>query len=181
MNSAASGALTPVVFFDRDGTLNRDLGHTHRPEDLDWLDGAIDAIREVNQRGWLAVVVTNQAGVAHGYYDEAAIGRFHAHMNAELAVTDARIDAFYYCPFHPQAKIERYRHPNHPDRKPNPGMLSRAFVDLSADPRRALIIGDQDCDLAAGRAAGIETAVATGANLRDVLIEASTRAPWGSP
>jgi D-glycero-D-manno-heptose 1,7-bisphosphate phosphatase len=151
----SSAALRPAVLFDRDGTLNVDHGYTHKPADLVFTPGAPAAIAALNARGVLAVVITNQAGVARGYYDESAVSVFHDHMQAELAKHAGRIDAFYYCPYHEDAVIERYRAANHPDRKPNPGMLLRAIAELRIDAARALMIGDQETDMAAGRAAGI--------------------------
>lgn len=169
----------PVVFFDRDGTLNFDAGYTHRPEDLRWRPGAIAAVREVNARGWRAVVITNQAGIGRGLYDEAAMHRFHAHMQAELSAEGARIDAFYFCPFHADAVIERFRHPNHPDRKPNPGMILRALADLNADPARALMLGDGEHDVAAARAAGIAGALlGADEDVRDALVAALAGLGW---
>jgi histidinol-phosphate phosphatase family protein len=171
-------AAKPVVFFDRDGTLNEDRGYTHRPEDLRWLEGAREAIRLVNRRGYLAVVVTNQAGIGRGYYDEAAMHRFHARMQEELATIGARIDAFYHCPFHPDATVQCYRHADHPDRKPNPGMIVRALTELAADRARALIVGDQDSDLAAGRAAGIVSVQTTGESLEQTVRRALDALDW---
>jgi len=168
----------PAVFFDRDGTLNHDAGYTHKPEDLAWTPGAIDAVRSVNDAGWLAVVVTNQAGVARGYYDEAAIDRFHRTMQQELARHGAHIDAFYHCPHHPEAVVDAYRHADHPDRKPNPGMVLRALAELPIERERSVIIGDRDIDLDAGARAGIEGRLYEGGDLgalvRAVLAEART-------
>ena len=103
-------AATPrkgAVLFDRDGTLNDNGdGYTHRLEDLRWIDGAIDAVRAVNRAGLLAIVVTNQSGVARGYYDEAAMRRLHDHMQSVLAQHGAHIDAFYHCPYHDAAATD---------------------------------------------------------------------------
>jgi histidinol-phosphate phosphatase family protein len=173
-------ALKPVVFFDRDGTLNDDSGgYTHKPEDLRFLPGAIEAIRHVNERGWLAIVVTNQSGVGRGLYDEAAAHRFHAHMQSELSRQGARIDAFYLCAHHADAAVVALRHPDHPDRKPNPGMLLRAFAEHPADPMRALIIGDHANDAAAGAAAGIAALKLEPGDVRAQLIAALARTSWG--
>ena len=147
---SASAAL-----LDRDGVLNVDHGYTHRPEDLAFMPGAVEAVRRLNQSGRRVVVVTNQAGVARGLYDEAAVERFHAAMSAGMAAEGARIDAFYYCPFHPEAVVEAYRHADHPDRKPNPGMVLRALRDFGVTPARAFLIGDRDSDLQAAVAAGV--------------------------
>src|SRR5437868_4662418 len=115
-----SAVLHPAVFFDRDGVLNIDNGYTHRPADLRWNDGAIAAIKVVNEAGWYAFVVTNQAGVGHGHYSEKDVDIFHRHMSAELAEEGAHIDEFVYCPFHPDAKLEAYRRES-VHRKPGPG------------------------------------------------------------
>ncbi len=167
--------VRPAVFFDRDGTLNRDLGYTYRPEDLVWNDGAMDAIAAANSAGWLAIVVTNQSGVGRGLFDEAAMHRFHAHMQADLARASARIDAFYFCPFHPQAISPALRHPNHPDRKPNPGMLVRAIADHAIDPARSLMIGDSAADAAAAHALGLAFLIHTGPDAFADLIAAIHR------
>jgi len=130
-------------------------------------------VRRLNQAGWRVIVVTNQAGVARGLYDEAAVERFHAAMNTALAAEGARIDAFYYCPFHPEANIEAYRHPNHPDRKPNPGMVLRALSDFGAASGEAVLVGDRDSDLRAAKAAGVRGYLYAGGDLdrlvRDIL------------
>ena len=148
--TAVSAAL-----LDRDGVLNVDRGYTHRPEDLVFVPGAIDAVRRLNRSGRRVIVVTNQAGVAQGLYDEAAVDRFHAAMSTALEAEGARIDAFYYCPFHPQARVEAYRHADHPDRKPNPGMVLRALRDFGVAPASAFLIGDRDSDVQAAASAGV--------------------------
>ncbi len=174
-----TSALFPVVFFDRDGTLNLDEGYTHRVEDLRWRDGATDAIAYVNARGWLAIVVTNQSGIGRGIFVEEDMHRFHARMQRELSEGGARIDAFFACAFHPQATIESYRHPNHPDRKPNSGMIVRAFAELPADPSRALIVGDQPTDVAAGAGAGIPgIQLIPGENVLNALLVKLRQIPW---
>jgi D-glycero-D-manno-heptose 1,7-bisphosphate phosphatase len=164
-------ALRPCAFFDRDGTLTSDHGYTYRPEDLAFMEGAPRAIRMLNEAGWLVVVVTNQSGVARGYFDENGVVRFHAAMNAALAEHGATIDAFYYCPFHADAKVEAYRHPDHPDRKPNPGMIRRAIADLPIDPARSFLVGDAESDLAAAKAAGIRARLYTGGDLAALVTE----------
>ncbi|WP_395646270.1 HAD-IIIA family hydrolase [Terricaulis sp.] len=144
-----------AVFFDRDGTLTRDEGYTHKPEDLHWLPGAIAAIRRANDAGRLAIVITNQAGVARGLYSEADVHRFHAHMQAELAAHGAHIDAFYHCPHHGEGVRPGYVFADHPDRKPNPGMLRRALLEWPIDRSRSFMLGDAEHDVAAARKAGV--------------------------
>lgn len=145
----------PAIFFDRDGVLNVDHGHTYQPDDLEFIEGAIEAVRMARRAGYLTVVITNQAGVAKGYYDEAAVGAFHRKMNAELRLQDAWIDAFYYCPYHPEGIVGTYRRP-HPDRKPEPGMINRAIRELRIDRARSLLVGDKHSDMLAAKNAKIE-------------------------
>ncbi|MEZ6013030.1 MAG: HAD-IIIA family hydrolase [Hyphomonas sp.] len=147
--------LRPTAFLDRDGVLNEDNGYTHRIEDLNWIPGAKQAIRLLNDRGYRVIVVTNQAGVARGYYDEAAVALFHAGMQDQLAGDGAFVDAFYHCPYHEDGKVPAYTVANHPDRKPNPGMILRALGDWQIDKDRSFLIGDKESDMEAARRAGI--------------------------
>jgi D-glycero-D-manno-heptose 1,7-bisphosphate phosphatase len=159
----------PAIFFDRDNTLNIDRGYTHKPEDLAWTPGAIEAVRDVNDAGWLAVVVTNQAGIGRGFYVVEQMEAFHRAMQGALAEAGAHIDAFYHCPYHPEAVEAEFRHPNHPDRKPNPGMLEAARRALPIDWSRSVMIGDQPSDIAAGEAAGLTGVLYTGGDLREMV------------
>jgi D-glycero-D-manno-heptose 1,7-bisphosphate phosphatase len=145
----------PAAFLDRDGVLNVDLGYVHRVEDLAWIEGGPAAVRRLNAAGYLVIVVTNQSGIGRGYYDEAAMDAVHAALRAHLASAGAALDAIYACPFHPQASVERFRHPDHPDRKPNPGLLLRAMQDFAIDRERSFMIGDKDSDMEAARRAGV--------------------------
>lgn len=146
----------PALFLDRDDTLVRDKGYMHRPEDLAWMPGAIDAVKAANDSGWLVVVVTNQSGIGRGLYSEADMHGFHAAMAADLQAAGAHVDAWYFCPFHPDAAIPAYRAADHPDRKPNPGMLLRAMRDLPIDASRSVMIGNTDDDVEAARRAGLQ-------------------------
>lgn len=148
--------LRPAILFDRDGVLNIDNGYTHKVGDLAWTPGARAAVRRLNDAGVLVLVVTNQSGVARGYYDEATMDAFHAAMQGQLAEVGAWFDAVYACPYNPTGVVERFLHPDHPDRKPNPGMLLRAMAEHGADPSRTVMIGDRGSDLEAARRAGVE-------------------------
>ncbi|NIR58947.1 MAG: HAD family hydrolase [Gammaproteobacteria bacterium] len=159
-----------AVFFDRDGTLNVEVGYAWRPEDLAWTPGAIEAVGAVNAAGLLAIVATNQSGIARGYYREADMHAFHARMADGLARAGAHIDAWYFCPYHPDATTADYRHPDHPDRKPNPGMLLRAIAEHGVDPARSLIVGDRPHDLEAGARAGVAGVLYGGGRL-DLLLK----------
>jgi D-glycero-D-manno-heptose 1,7-bisphosphate phosphatase len=151
----ADKTLRAAVLLDRDGVLNVDHGYVGGPDRLEWMPGARRAVAALNRSGVLAIVVTNQSGVARGLYDLAAVDALHAHMQADLAAEGARIDAFYVCPYHAEARVVAFRHPDHPDRKPNPGMILRAIADWDIDPARALMVGDKASDLEAARRAGI--------------------------
>jgi len=149
-----SRSLRPAAFLDRDGVLNVDHGYTHKPEDLELIPTAAAAVRALNEAGFYVIVVTNQAGVARGYYPEAAVSVFNVHMQKVLQADGARIDAFYYCPHHPEGTIKelaiRCR-----CRKPQPGMLEQAARDWPIDRSRSFLIGDKDIDMEAARAFGI--------------------------
>jgi D-glycero-D-manno-heptose 1,7-bisphosphate phosphatase len=166
--------LSPPVglaILDRDGVLNVDVGYAHRPDQLLLTPGAAAAVRRLNQAGWAVAVITNQSGVARGLYDEAAVGGFHAAMDAALVQAGAHIDAWYYCPFHPDAVVPAYRHADHPDRKPNPGMVLRALADFAVPPARAFLIGDQASDIEAARRAGVRGHLFEGGDLDALVAE----------
>lgn len=167
--------LRPAVFFDRDGVLNYDSGYTHRVEDLKWIPSSIETIRRLNDLGALVFVATNQAGIARGFYSHAEAARFHAAMATDLAHEGAHVDAFFMCPYHPQAAIEAYRHPDHPDRKPNPGMILRALAEWPIDRNRCVLIGDHESDIECAQRAGVEGLLFTGGDLRPVAEVALAR------
>jgi len=160
-----------AILFDRDGVLNVDEGYAYDPAGLIWIEGAREAIRAVNRAGVLALVVTNQSGIGRGYYTEAQMHAFHAAMSASLTKVGARIDAFYFSPYHEDAVEDRYRHRDHPDRKPNPGMLLRAMAEHGVDPGRAAMIGDKPSDMEAAARAGIAGVRFNGGDLRPVVAE----------
>lgn len=169
-NHKGPGGALQAVIFDRDGVLNRDLGYVGDPARLEWMPGAMAAVARLNRAAILALVATNQSGVARGYFAIEAVEAVHAAMQADLAAIGARIDRFYVCPFHAEAAEARWRHPDHPDRKPNPGMILAAMSDFTLDPSRVALIGDADRDLEAARRAGISGHRYDGGDL-DVLVE----------
>ena len=124
-----------AVFLDRDGTLNIDKGYVHRIEDWEWIPGAIEAIAALKKARFLVIIITNQAGIARGYYDEADMNNLHARINEELKEHGATIDGFYHCPHHPEFGAVRECE----CRKPMPGMIDKAS------------------DIQAGLAAGIKS------------------------
>jgi D-glycero-D-manno-heptose 1,7-bisphosphate phosphatase len=145
----------PCAFLDRDGTITQDNGYTYKREDLMLLPGAATAVRRLNEAGYFVIVVTNQSGVARGYFSEADVEAFHQALTHALAETGAYIDGFYHCPYHGDAVIEAYRVDDHPDRKPNPGMVTRALAEWPIDAARSFLIGDSETDGQAAARAGI--------------------------
>jgi D-glycero-D-manno-heptose 1,7-bisphosphate phosphatase len=157
----------PTLFFDRDGVLNHDNGYTHRIEDFLWMPGVVDAIKLFNDRGWLVIVVTNQAGIAHGYYDDVAVTSLHAWMQEQLRLKGAHVDAFYYCPHHPEGSVSELA-TECTCRKPEPGMLLRAMSEWPVDRSCAFLIGDKLSDLEAASRAGVKGVLFEGEGLLDL-------------
>lgn len=145
----------PAVFLDRDGVLIEDAGYPYLEEHLRLVTGAAEAVRRLNQLGFLCVIVTNQSGVARGLFSEDQMKAFNALIVRRLAAKGAVIGAVYACPFHSEGRVEAFIHPDHPDRKPNPGMILRAIADHGIDPARSFLIGDQPSDMEAARRAGV--------------------------
>jgi len=158
----------PAVFFDRDGTLNRDPGYTYRPASFEWLPGAREAIKQVNDLGFLAVVVTNQAGVARGFYTEDDVRSLHSWMNRDLRPLGAHIDAFYFCPHHPTEGRAPYVGACD-CRKPAPGLVARATRDWNIDVSRSIGVGDKESDWMAYEAAGVRSTLGSVAELAEML------------
>ena len=117
--------LKPAVFFDRDGVLNVEKGYVYQISDFEWIDGAQEAIKYLNQKDYLVFVVTNQSGIARNYYSEEDVIQIHQFMNNELKKIDAKINEFFYSPWHPEGMNKDYERVSHL-RKPSPGMLELA-------------------------------------------------------
>ena len=159
-----------AVFFDRDGTLNVDIHYLHRPEDFQWIPGAQEAIRYVNDRGYLAILVTNQSGVARGYYPERDVVRVYDWMNEELAKAGAHLDALYYCPHHPEGSVAQYARACD-CRKPKPGLVDRACRDFGIDRARSYFVGDTVSDMACARNACVRGVRYAGGSLLALVKE----------
>ena len=159
--------MRSAVLLDRDGTLNVEVNYLHRIEDFVWIQRAPEAIGQLNRAGLPVIVITNQAAVAHGICNESDIKQLHEFMQRDLARYDARVDAFYYCPFHPDGQVAAYRRA-HPCRKPESGMFEQAVLEWNIDPKRAFAVGDKNSDVVPARKLGMTTfLVETGYGLNE--------------
>jgi D-glycero-D-manno-heptose 1,7-bisphosphate phosphatase len=149
-----------AAFFDRDEVLNVNSGFVFRREQFVWRPTAVESVRRLNARGVLVFVVTNQSGVARGLYAEAHVTEVHAHMQAELAREGAHIDAFRYCPHHPEAEVAGYRLAC-ACRKPGSGMILDLLAAYSLEAEHCRLFGDRDTDLEAARGAGVPSTLVT--------------------
>jgi histidinol-phosphate phosphatase family protein len=143
----------PAVFLDRDGTLIEEVGYLDRPARLELFPWSIDAIGALNRAGLRVVIVTNQSGVARGFFTEAVVDIVHRRLADELAVGGAWIDAYYYCPHHPDGKVPEYARVC-ACRKPAVGLIERAVRELDVDPIKSFVVGDRWLDVALGRGVG---------------------------
>jgi D-glycero-D-manno-heptose 1,7-bisphosphate phosphatase len=142
-----------AVFLDRDGTVNIEKHYLFRPEEFELFPGVPESIRRLNQAGFLVIVVTNQSGVARGYFSLTDVEDLHRHLQAELALYGAHVDAFYVCPHHPDHGQGEFRI-DCDCRKGAPGMLLQAAKEYAIDMPRSFMVGDKPADIEAGLAAG---------------------------
>jgi D-glycero-D-manno-heptose 1,7-bisphosphate phosphatase len=151
--SPIATTLRPAVFLDRDGTINVEKDYLYRVEDFVFIPGAPEAVRRLNQAGFLVIVVTNQSGVARGFFSLDDVAVLHRHIQGELAKVGARIDGFYRCPHHPTQGVGEFRR-DCDCRKGRPGMLLQAAAEHCIDLSRSFMIGDKAADIEAGERAG---------------------------
>lgn len=147
-----------AVFIDRDGTISEEVGYINHPSRFRLFPYAASAIKLLNERGWLAVVVTNQAGVARGYFSETMIQTVHDNLQQSLRDGGARVDAIYYCAHHPSVGDPPYRQ-DCDCRKPKPGLVNRAARDLNIALEQSWMVGDRYSDIELARNAGIHAAL----------------------
>lgn len=149
--------MNRAVFIDRDGTLSDEVGYINHPSRFRLLPYAADAIKHLNENGWLAIVTTNQAGVARGYFSEDMIATVHEAMTKDLERDGARLDAIYYCAHHPSVGEPPYRF-DCDCRKPKPGLISRAARDFEIDLNGSWMVGDRYSDVELARNAAVKSA-----------------------
>ena len=146
--------MNKAIFLDRDGTLNIDYGYVHEIDNFKFIDSAIDALRELKKMGYMLVLVTNQSGIARGYFSEEQFLQLTEWMDWSLAEQDVDLDGIYYCPHHPEGKGE-YKE-DCDCRKPKSGMLLQAIKELKIDPTQSIMVGDKVEDLKAGIGAKVK-------------------------
>ena len=157
-----------LCLLDRDGVLNIDKDYLHKVEDVEWVPGSMEAIAWLNRQGFKVVVVTNQSGVARGFFTEDTVRKLHGWMTAEVRKAGGEIAAFYYCPHLPGAAVKQYD-VDCECRKPKPGMIVQALRDFNVRPGNAFLIGDNSRDVEAAKAAGVTGFLYTGGSLLDLV------------
>ena len=164
--------ITPMsnkaIFFDRDGTLNVEVGYLYEIDKFKWIDGAREAIKFCNDNGYLAIVVTNQSGVARGFYTEEDIINLHNFIQEELAKVGAHIDDFFYCPHHSTGVVEKYSI-DCECRKPKSKLIEDACKKYDIDKSKSLMIGDKPRDVECGKNAGVYSVLFDGDNLLNTI------------
>jgi len=149
-------AFERAVFLDRDGTIIEEVGYLDRPERVELFPWTIDAVRVLNRAGLAVVLVSNQSGVARGFFTEDIVDAVHQRMADLLAEGGARIDAYYYCPHHPDGKVPPFAQ-KCDCRKPGRGLVDRAEQEFGIEPARSFVVGDRWLDVALGRAVGAQS------------------------
>lgn len=166
---------TKAIFFDRDGTLNVDVKYLHRVKDFIWIEGAREAVKFCNDSGRLAIIVTNQSGIARGYYDATAVFEIHSWMQKELGKIGAHLDDIFYCPHHVDGIVKEYAR-RCDCRKPAPGMLEAAIKKYGICRSESFFVGDAETDMECAKNAGVTGIRYTGGNLLELLKSAIE--PW---
>jgi len=146
--------MAKALFLDRDGVINVDTGYVHTKEDFVFVDGIFDLVRTAVTRGYKVIVITNQAGIGRGYYDENQFLALMDWVAAQFAAAGAPLTAVYFCPHHPEKARDRYRQACD-CRKPEPGLLNQAAQDHRLDMSGSIMVGDKNSDMEAARLAGV--------------------------
>jgi D-glycero-D-manno-heptose 1,7-bisphosphate phosphatase len=152
-----TGQQRRALFLDRDGVINHEVGYLYRPVDVRWVEGIVPLCKTAQRLGYALIVVTNQAGIARGFYSTADFEELMRWMRSELEAQGVRLDAVYHCPYHPQHGLGEWKR-EHEDRKPGPGMLLRAARELGLNLANSIMVGDRCSDVGAANAAGLRKA-----------------------
>jgi len=156
--------MNKAVFLDRDGTINKEVDYLSRIEEFEFLPSAVKALVKLSKSSYKIIVITNQSGVARGYFTEVALGKIHGHMVEELKANGARVDGIYVCPHHPDENCDC--------RKPKTGLIRKAEKDFNLDVKNSYIVGDSTKDVQTGINAGCKTIlVKTGYGGKDKLYD----------
>ncbi|WP_303816166.1 HAD family hydrolase [Acidaminococcus timonensis] len=155
-----------AVFLDRDGVLDIDKGYIYRPDQVEWVQGAREAVALLHRLGYAIYVVTNQSGIARGYYTQKDMEALHAYMAKEMEKAGGQIDGFYFCPHHPTKGVIPELTIECNCRKPRPGMILQAMADHDLSREGSFLIGDNESDVQAALAAGIPGYRFTGTDLK---------------
>ncbi len=172
--------MEKAVFLDRDGTIIEDVGYVHEEDKIKFLPGVSEAIKLLNKSGFKVIIITNQAGVARGYFTEEAVKEINKYIQESLAKEGALIDMIYYCPHHVQGIIEEYKKECN-CRKPNPGMIEEAVRDFGIDLKKSFVIGDKASDIEAGHRVGCKTIFLAGNNTLDCEGEITVKSDYVAP
>ena len=148
--------MNKAVFLDRDGTINEEMGYINHVSRFKIFKFVPEAIKILNNAGYLVIVVTNQSGLARGYFDENLINMLHASLLKKVQKKSAKIDAIYFCPHHPTEGIQKYRI-NCDCRKPKPGMIKQAQKEFDINLNKSIMIGDRYKDVEFGKQLGLKT------------------------
>lgn len=159
----------PAVFLDRDGVLNVDHGYVSSRANFEWIPGAIEAVKALNDAGYYVFVATNQSGIARGLYTEQDMRALHDYMTEEFKRIGARIDDWRHCPFHSEGTIAEFKRSSD-WRKPGPGMILDLLKSWPVNREESVLIGDKESDLEAARAAGVRPLHFRGGNLLDFVL-----------
>ena len=147
--------MKPAAFLDRDGVINIDKGYVYKIDDFEWIEGAKEAIKYLNKKSFYTFIVTNQSGIARGFYNEKDVENLHEHIRKELSKIEAYIDDFFYSPYHPDVKNKKYEHLSRL-RKPKTGMLELACNKWQIDLNNSFMIGDKKIDMDCAKNFNIE-------------------------